>query len=98
MITYQNFLRFQNQSKYLLQNIHLEFKYSVTEDDTDEDVDVEGLDETPDEPLDKEDSEETKTIEIEGLEIVQKGQYSKCPKCEKFIKSTFIIRLLGSKC
>ena len=27
-----------------------------------------------------------------GMTIVQKGQYSKCPKCKKFIKSTFIIR------
>ena len=82
----------------MFQNVHLEFKYFVSEDDSDEDVDVEGLDETPDEPLNEEDCEEIKTIEIEGLEIVQKGQYSKCPKCEKFIKSTFIIRLLESKC
>ena len=79
------------------QKIYLEFKHPVPEEDTDEDVDVEGLDETPDDPLDDDDSEETKTIEIEGLEIVQKGQYSKCPRCEKFIKSTFIIRLLGSQ-
>ena len=82
--------------KKLSEKIHLEFKHPVPEEDTDEDVDVEGLDETPDDPLDDDDdSEETKTIEIEGLEIVQKGQYSKCPRCEKFIKSTFIIRLLG---
>ena len=69
------------------------------ETDEDLDVDVEGFDEIPpeDDPMDlngSDGSEENETIEIEGLEIVQKGQYSKCPRCEKFIKSTFIIRLL----
>ena len=61
------------------------------DDDSDvsEDIDVEGVD--PLEDLSDEE-EEMKTIEIEGLKIVQKGQYSKCPRCEKFIKSTFIIR------
>ena len=69
------------------------------ETDEDLDVDVEGFDEIPpeDDLMDlngSDGSEENETIEIEGLEIVQKGQYSKCPRCEKFIKSTFIIRLL----
>jgi hypothetical protein len=73
---------------------------SPEEPETDEDVDVEGFDEIPpeDDPMDlngSDGSEEgNETIEIEGLEIVQKGQYSKCPRCEKFIKSTFIIRFL----
>ena len=31
-------------------------------------------------------------IELNGMTIVQKGSYSKCPKCKKFIKSTFILR------
>ena len=38
-----------------------------------------------------EEKEEEK-IEINGMTIIQKGQYSKCPRCLKFIKSTFIIR------
>lgn len=61
------------------------------EDSQDEDVDVDGLD-TGEEQEDQDDEEITKSIEIEGMTIVQKGQYSKCPKCQKFIKSTFIIR------
>ena len=31
-------------------------------------------------------------FEFDGLKIEQKGQYSKCPKCFKDIKSTFIFR------
>ena len=51
------------------------------ETDEDLDVDVEGFDEIPpeDDPMDlngSDGSEENETIEIEGLEIVQKGQYS----------------------
>ena len=37
-------------------------------------------------------SKECKVVEIGGLKIETYGDYSKCPKCEKNIKSTFIIR------
>ena len=40
----------------------------------------------------EDDKKKLKSIEIMGMTILQKGQYSKCPKCKKFIKSTFIIR------
>ena len=41
---------------------------------------------------DDDQAEQTTSIELNGMTIVQKGGYSKCPKCQKFIKSTFIIR------
>ena len=34
----------------------------------------------------------TSSFEIAGLRIVSRGNYSRCPKCKKDIKSTFIIR------
>ena len=37
-------------------------------------------------------SKECKIIEIGGHKVETYGDYSKCPKCEKNIKSTFIIR------
>ena len=37
-------------------------------------------------------SQECKVVEIGGLRVETYGDYSKCPKCEKNIKSTFIIR------
>lgn len=37
-------------------------------------------------------SKECKVVEIGGLKVETYGDYSKCPKCEKNIKSTFIIR------
>ena len=37
-------------------------------------------------------SQEMKVIEIGGYRVETYGDYSKCPKCEKNIKSTFIIR------
>ena len=62
----------------------------------DQDIEVEDISEVEsDEKKSDEDSDEknsTKSIELMGMTIVQKGQYSKCPKCKKFIKSTFIIR------
>jgi len=37
-------------------------------------------------------SKECKIVEIGGFKVETYGDYSKCPKCEKNIKSTFIIR------
>ena len=37
-------------------------------------------------------SKECKIVEIGGHKVETYGDYSKCPKCEKNIKSTFIIR------
>ena len=34
----------------------------------------------------------SKTFDFDGVEIETKGNYSKCPKCDKKIKSTFILR------
>ena len=62
--------------------------------DIEVDDDEDSKEEAPsNEDSDKEiDNQKTKSIELMGMTIVQKGQYSKCPKCKKFIKSTFIIR------
>ena len=57
-----------------------------------EDIDVENDSDAEKEPLNEDPNEVTTSIELNGMTIVQKGQYSKCPKCKKFIKSTFIIR------
>lgn len=57
------------------------------DEEDDDDIVVDNSEET-----DNEEDQKTTSIEIEGMTIVQKGQYSKCPKCKKFIKSTFIIR------
>ena len=59
-------------------------KSEESDDEPDEDIEV-------DIEHDSED-EQTTSIELNGMTIVQKGGYSKCPKCQKFIKSTFIIR------
>ncbi len=32
------------------------------------------------------------SFDFNGVEIVSKGNYSKCPRCHKNIKSTFILR------
>ena len=63
-------------------------------DDTeDEDVNVEEIPEEDDDDIEDDDKNgEEKSIELAGMTIIQKGQYSKCPKCEKWIKSTFILR------
>jgi hypothetical protein len=37
-------------------------------------------------------NEEKKSFDFNGMTIETSGNYSKCPKCEKNIKSTFIIR------
>jgi len=36
--------------------------------------------------------EDVKMVDVGGMQIETFGDYSKCPKCEKHIKSTFIIR------
>ena len=55
---------------------------------SDEDIDVD----IEQDSNDDDQAEQTTSIELNGMTIVQKGGYSKCPKCQKFIKSTFIIR------
>ena len=64
-----------------------DFEPSEKSEESDEDnieVDIEDHDDDQ--------AEQTTSIELNGMTIVQKGGYSKCPKCQKFIKSTFIIR------
>ena len=62
-------------------------KGNIEDDDDDDDGDVD---------VDVEDDEmstkPTKTFDFDGVEIETKGNYSKCPRCEKNIKSTFILR------
>ena len=55
---------------------------------SDEDIEVD----IEHDSVDDDQAEQTTSIELNGMTIVQKGGYSKCPKCQKFIKSTFIIR------
>ena len=72
--------------------------YSDNDDDNDKDFEPsEKSDEDIDVDIeqdsnDDDQAEQTTSIELNGMTIVQKGGYSKCPKCQKFIKSTFIIR------
>ena len=73
-------------------NEQLDKDFEPSEKSESEDIDVENDSEAEKEPLDEDTNEVTTSIELNGMTIVQKGQYSKCPKCKKFIKSTFIIR------
>ena len=43
---------------------------------------------------DEDDNQETGSFDFNGMKIETVGNYSKCPKCKKNIKSTFIIRHL----
>ena len=84
----------QDDSDFVLDNDSNE---DLSEDiDIDVDMDIENNSKKDEEKEDSNDEEEDeknlKSIEIMGMTILQKGQYSKCPKCKKFIKSTFIIR------
>ena len=73
-------------------NEQLDKDFEPSEKSESEDIDVENDSDAEKEPLGEDSNEVTTSIELNGMTIVQKGQYSKCPKCKKFIKSTFIIR------
>ena len=74
-----------------------EDSFSDNDNDNDKDFEPSEKSEESDEDIevdieDHDQAEQTTSIELNGMTIVQKGGYSKCPKCQKFIKSTFIIR------
>ena len=77
---------------------HLEEDSDISDNDNDKDFEPEKSEESEDEDIevdiehDSDEDEQTTSIELNGMTIVQKGGYSKCPRCQKFIKSTFIIR------